>query len=82
MVLLYPWVKEKGLRLAEKENKLVFFVDRKANKSQIKRSVEKLFKVKVISINTLITPSGKKKAIIKLSPEHNAFDIASKLGFI
>ncbi|MCD6464622.1 50S ribosomal protein L23 [Candidatus Woesearchaeota archaeon] len=82
MVLLHPWVKEKGLRLAEKENKLVFFVDLKADKRSIARAVEEYFNVKVVKVNTLITPKGKKKAIIQLAPEHNAFDIASKLGFV
>ena len=64
----------------EKENKLVFIVDTKANKNQIKRAIEKLHNVKVTKINTLITSMGEKKAFIKLHPEYSAQDIAIDLG--
>jgi len=39
-----------------------------------------MYEVKVIKVNTLITPDGKKKALVKLSPEDNAADLAVKLG--
>jgi len=45
---------EKGERLKEKENKLLFKVDRRANKIQIKEAVEKIFGVNVLQVNTLI----------------------------
>jgi len=64
----------------EHENKLVFIVNRKANKNQIKWAIEKLYNVKVVKVNTLITPSGEKKAFIKLAPTHKAIDLATKLG--
>ncbi|MHA1834598.1 MAG: 50S ribosomal protein L23, partial [Candidatus Baldrarchaeia archaeon] len=60
--------------------KLTFIVDRRANKPTIKKAVESLFKVKVDKVNTLITPDGRKKAYVKLSPEYSAADIATKLG--
>lgn len=44
---------EKGARLSEKENKYLFEVDREANKVEIKRAVEQLFKVTVLRVNTL-----------------------------
>ena len=60
-------------------NEFVFIVDKKANKIKIKDAVEKLFSVKVLSVNTLnVKPkkarsrsteyikSGYKKAIVKL----------------
>lgn len=51
---------EKGTRLTEGENKYLFKVDRRANKLEIKRAVEALFKVKVEDVNTM-NRKGKKK---------------------
>ncbi len=51
---------EKGTRLSESENKYLFRVARNANKPEIKRAVEELFKVGVVSVNTL-NRQGKKK---------------------
>ncbi|NVM34788.1 MAG: 50S ribosomal protein L23 [Candidatus Lokiarchaeota archaeon] len=79
-IIKKPLITEKTFDLIEKENKLVFIVDRKANKNQIKRAIEKLHNVKVIEVNTLITPKGMKKAFIKLHPEYSAQDIAIDLG--
>jgi len=81
-ILLYPLVTEKTVGMIEKENKIVFIVDRKANKQQIKETFEKLFGVKVEKINTLITKDGKKKAFIKLKKEFKASDVAVKLGIL
>ncbi len=79
-IIIAPVVTEAALELIEKENKLTFIVDRRANKPTIKKAVESLFKVKVDKVNTLITPNGRKKAYVKLSPEYSAADIATKLG--
>jgi len=51
---------EKGTRLAEQENQYIFRVDPRANKAEIKKAVEELFKVKVVAVNTM-NRSGKKK---------------------
>ncbi|MFX1377774.1 MAG: 50S ribosomal protein L23 [Promethearchaeota archaeon] len=75
-----PLITEKTFDLIEKENKLVFIVKRKANKNQIKKAIEKLHNVKVIKVNTMITPKGEKKAFVKLHPEYSAQDIAIDLG--
>jgi len=69
-IIKKPLVTEKTFDLIEKENKLVFIVDRKANKNQIKKAIEKIYNVKVIKVNTMITPKGDKKAFIKLHPEY------------
>jgi large subunit ribosomal protein L23 len=71
---------EKSTIARETEGKYAFAVDRRANKNQIKMAIEKLFRVHVESINTVVMPgkikrlgrfSGKtptwKKAIIKLA---------------
>lgn len=79
-IIKKPLITEKTFDLIEKENKLVFIVDRRANKNQIKRVIEKLHNVKIIKVNTLITPMGEKKAFIKLHPEFSAQDIAIDLG--
>jgi large subunit ribosomal protein L23 len=79
-IIKKPLITEKTFDLIEKENKLVFIVDRKSNKSQIKRAIERLHNVKVIKVNTIITPQGEKKAFIKLHPDYSAQDIAIDLG--
>ena len=74
-----PIVTEKSAALAE-TNTIVFSVDPKANKTQIKQAVEAIFNVKVESVNTVnVKPKKKrvgryvgktnkvKKAIVKLS---------------
>lgn len=81
-ILKYPYTTEKSVAMVEKENKIVFIVDRKASKKQIKEAFEKLFEVKVEEVNTLIDFKGRKKAFIKLKPEYKARDVAIKLGMI
>jgi len=44
---------EKGTRQGQKYNQYTVVADRRANKPQIKRAVEELFKVKVVRVNTL-----------------------------
>jgi len=80
--LRFAHMTEKSINLVEKENKIVFIVDRKSNKKDIKKAFEELFKVKIDKINTIITRDGKKKAFIKLKPEYAAADVAVKLGMI
>ena len=80
IIIKKPLITEKTFDLIERENKLVFIVDRSANKNQIKRAIEKIHNVKVIKVNTMITPKGEKKAFIKLHPDNSAQDIAIELG--
>jgi len=79
-IIKKPLITEKTFDLIERENKLVLIVDKKANKSEIKRAIEKIYNVKTLKINTLITPEGEKKAFIKLHPDYSAQDIAIDLG--
>lgn len=81
-VLLYPLISEKAVQLVNSQNTIVFIVDRRATKSQIRREFEQLYNVKVKKVNTLITPDGRKKAYIKLAKEFDATELASKLGVI
>ena len=77
-VLLKPMVSEKSMAQME-ERKYTFFVDKAANKIEVKHAVEALFNVKVEEVTTLILKgkirtmgrySGKrpdrKKAIVTL----------------
>jgi large subunit ribosomal protein L23 len=59
-VILAPVITEKAT-MASEHNKVMFKVSRTATKPQIKEAVEKLFDVKVKSVNTLIR-EGKVKA--------------------
>ena len=52
---------EKSLVLKEKDNAYVFRVDRKANKVEIRKAIEKVFSVKVKSVRTMIMPSKPKR---------------------
>ncbi len=45
---------EKGQSLREEENKYLFEVDRRANKTQIRKAVETLFNVTVEDVNTMV----------------------------
>jgi len=79
MIIKAPLSTEKSIRLMESENKLVFLVDKKATKSQVKKELETLFDVKIVSVNTMIGPNGKKKAYVTLADETPAIDLATKL---
>jgi ribosomal protein uL23 len=78
-MIKYPLSTEKSIRLMESENKLVFLVDKKATKAEVKQELESLFEVKVISVNTMIGPNGKKKAYVTFSEQTPAIDLATKL---
>lgn len=78
-MIFAPVITEKSASM-EAEGKYVFKVDVRANKTQIKQTIEKLFNVKVVSVNIMNTHpkdrrvgkySGKtnryKKAIVKLA---------------
>lgn len=77
-VLRHPHISEKSMDLTE-ENKYVFNVNDSANKSEIKKEIENLYKVDVIRVNIVRIPKkrigagrisgfkkGCKKAIIKI----------------
>ena len=59
-VLLAPVISEKSYGLLD-ENQYTFVVLPEANKTQIKIAVEKVFGVKVLSVNTLNRPGKRKR---------------------
>ena len=81
-VILYPMMTEVASRILEAENKLVFAVNLKASKVDIRRAVEELYEVKVDRVTTMVTSKGEKKAYVKLHPDYKAVDVAIKLGIL
>ena len=61
-VLRAPQMSEKTLSLKEEANQFAFEVDQRANKIQIKESIEKSFKVSVLKVRTM-NVRGKKKRL-------------------
>ena len=79
-VIINPIITENAIASIEAENKLVFMVDRKATKKDVRRAVEELYEVEAEKVNVMITPLGEKKAFVKLNPRFKATDVAIKLG--
>jgi large subunit ribosomal protein L23 len=81
-IIVKPIITEKSSLLKETGNQYVFQVQRDTNKIEIKKAIEKLFKVKVVSVQ-VARMQGKtrrvgkffgkkpdwKKAVVKLSPK-------------
>ena len=79
-ILKAPIITEQSTKLIESQNRYTFKVDPKANKVEIKKAVEAIFNVKVLSVNTVnVLPKFKrmgkhegyksayKKAVVKLA---------------
>ncbi|PIN85793.1 MAG: 50S ribosomal protein L23 [Candidatus Diapherotrites archaeon CG11_big_fil_rev_8_21_14_0_20_37_9] len=81
-VIKYAMITEKAVNMIEAENKLVFVVDRNATKPKIRKAVEELYKVKVKSVNIIRDMKARKKAIVTISKEFKADNVATKLGVI
>lgn len=81
-VIHFPLSTEKAIRLMESHNQLIFEVDRHAKKEDVKTALETLYQIKLVKVRTQITPAGKKRAVVTLSPEHPALDLATQLGLM
>ncbi|KAI6191446.1 50S ribosomal protein L23 [Aphelenchoides bicaudatus] len=77
-----PLTTESAMKNIEDNNTLVFIVDVKANKPQIKSAVRKLYNIEAQKVNTLITPKHTKKAFVRLSADFDALDVANRIGII
>jgi large subunit ribosomal protein L23 len=71
-IIKAPVITEKSTAIASNEKSYVFKVDAKANKSQIKDAIEKIFNVKVESVNT-VNVHPKKKRVGKYSGMTNKY---------
>jgi large subunit ribosomal protein L23 len=65
-------ITEKSTVAKDENNKYVFEVDRRANKIEIGKAVEKLFKVKVLDVHVM-NVTGKKKRVGKILGEKSAW---------
>ena len=70
------------MKKTEDNTPLVFLVDVKANKHQVKQAVKKLYDIDVAKVNSLIRPDGEKKAYVRLAPDYDVLDVANKIGII
>lgn len=80
MIIRHPLITEQTVASMDRDNVLVFIVDRQASKKDIKRAVEELYQVELLSVNTLVLPDGRKKAYVKLREEYLADEVATKIG--
>ncbi|RKP00476.1 hypothetical protein CXG81DRAFT_26831 [Caulochytrium protostelioides] len=81
-VIRYPLNTEPAMKCVEKHNTIVFICDVRANKHHIKKAVKAQYNVGVHKVNTLIRPDGLKKAFVRLTPDCDALDVASKIGLL
>ena len=51
-------------------------------KHQVKQAVKKLYDIDVAKVNTRIRPDREKTAYVRLAPDHDALDVANKMGII
>ena len=79
--LHYPLATEKSIRLMETDNTLIFIVENKATKQEIKQETEKLFNTKVTAVRTHKL-KGQKRAYITFHNDTPAIDIATDLGVL
>lgn len=79
-VIKYPLATDSALHQIEADNTIVFIVDTKSNKKEIKAAVKKMYDIQADKVNTLIRPDGSKKAYVKLSPDQQAQDVANLMG--
>ncbi len=81
-IVKYPLTTEKSVRMREQENKIIFIVEKDANKIEIKNAIEKMFNVKVINVSTSILNDGRKKAYARLAKENIAKDVITQMGLM
>ena len=92
-VIKAPIITEKSADLAQNQNTITFSVACDANKTQIKQAVEKIFNVKVESVNTLnvygkIKRQGRnegltgnyKKAVVQLAADSKSIEFFDSLS--
>ena len=83
-VIKEPLITEKASLKKELHNQIIFKVDKRANKVEIRQAVEALFKIKVLEVRTFNMKGKKrrlgrnvgkrpdwKKALVKLAPGEN-----------
>jgi large subunit ribosomal protein L23 len=82
MIIKSPYITEKITAMIDANNTMEFLVDMKSRKPDIQKAIEEQFDVEVVSIRTMITPRGQKKAVVKLAGDNTANDLATRLGLL
>jgi large subunit ribosomal protein L23 len=80
MTVKYPLVTEKAMNDMDFDNKLNFIVEESAHKPDIRDAIEEQFDVVVTKVNTQMTMDGTKKAVVTLSEDDDAQEVASRIG--
>jgi large subunit ribosomal protein L23 len=78
---LKPLMTEKAVMMIEAQNVLTFETSMKKTKEEIKKEVERLFKVRVEGVKSLIK-KNKKYVYVKLKGNVLAIDVATRLGLM
>merc|ERR1711939_492684 len=81
-ILKYPLTTESAMKKIEDNNTLVFIVDVRATKLQVKTAVNTMYDIQCAKVNTLIRPDGQKKAYVRLTQDYDALDVANRIGII
>jgi len=79
-VVKHPHITEKAMDKMDFHNTLQFIVDVEATKPEIRDAIQDRYDVTVVSVNTMVTMEGEKKANVRLSEDDDAQDIASRIG--
>jgi large subunit ribosomal protein L23 len=79
-VIKFPHVTEKAMNDMDFQNKLQFIVDDTATKTDVADAVEQQYEVEVVNVNTQNTMDGEKKAVVRLSEDDDAQEVASRIG--
>jgi len=70
------------MKQIEDNNTLTFIVDTRASKRQIAQAVKSMYEIDLSKVNTLVRPDGLKKAYVRLTPDHEALEVANTIGII
>ncbi len=82
MIIKSPYITEKVTSMIDADNTLEFLVDMKATKPEIRKALEELYDIDVVSVRTMITSRGDKKAVVKLAGDGAANELATRLGLL
>jgi large subunit ribosomal protein L23Ae len=75
-----PVTSDKASRKLEDENTMVFWVDLRATKAQIRAAVNKLYHANALKVSTLVTSKCLKKAYVRLPASVEAMNIANEMA--
>jgi large subunit ribosomal protein L23 len=78
-IILHAYVTEKSMDEMERQNKLEFVVDGRANRAEIRRAVEETYQCRVVKVTTKTVVTGK-IATVRFAKGYSAEDIGSRAG--